>query len=77
MNEKLRDVLAAALQLPPERVTPELVQGHVPTWDSQGHLELIMSLEAAFGVEFELAEATALRSVGEIAAALRRHAVEL
>jgi len=58
-------------------VTPELAQGDVPGWDSQGHLDLIMSLEAAFGIEFELAEATALRSVRDIAAALARRAVEV
>jgi hypothetical protein len=35
--------------------------------------DLIMTLEAEFGVEFDLAEATTMRSVSDIQTALRRH----
>lgn len=75
MNEMLRNVVAQVLQRPPDEITPNLAQKDVVAWDSQGHLELIMAIEDEFGVEFELEEATRLRTVGDIEAALRRHEV--
>ncbi len=75
MNEQLQLVLSEAFQKPAHEITPELTQQDIPAWDSEGHLELIMAIEQAFGVEFELVEATTLRSVKAIEEALRRHAV--
>ncbi|MBK9129194.1 MAG: acyl carrier protein [Phycisphaerales bacterium] len=77
MNTRVRDVMARTFRVPPESISAESAPADIPGWDSQGHLELIMALEAAFGVELELREVTQMRSQAEIEAVLRRHAVEV
>ena len=49
--EKVRAVIIEALQVPAEQVTPNLAFGDLLQWDSMGHMEVMMSLEAQFGVE--------------------------
>lgn len=51
LTEKIQAVLAEALQVPPDIVTPDLALGDLPQWDSMGHMEVMMFLEQHFGVE--------------------------
>jgi acyl carrier protein len=51
LTEKIQTVLAEALQVPPDIVTPDLALGDLPQWDSMGHMEVMMFLEQHFGVE--------------------------
>jgi len=53
MPEKLREVIAAVLDIPPAQVTPGLGVGQVDTWDSFGHLQLILALESEYGIQFD------------------------
>lgn len=75
MNTRLQELLARTWQVSADQITAQTAQGDIPAWDSQGHLDLIMNLEATFGVELELAEAVEMRSVAAIEAALRRRRV--
>jgi acyl carrier protein len=69
-------LLADALHVPPQEVTPELAFGDLPQWDSMGHMEVMMRLEEAFGIEITAETIAALTSVPAICAYLgdRRHA---
>ncbi|RJS84130.1 acyl carrier protein [Candidatus Bathyarchaeota archaeon] len=71
MEEKLFKVIASVLEIPENRVNPELSLGDVEKWDSLGHLELILAVEEAFGVKFNSTEISELTSVGKIAARLK------
>ncbi|MGD9093981.1 MAG: acyl carrier protein [Anaerolineales bacterium] len=51
LTESIRAVIIEALQVPAEQVTPDLAFGDLPQWDSMGHMEVMISLEAQFGVE--------------------------
>ena len=51
VNEQVKALLAEALQVEPELVTPDLTFGDIPQWDSMGHMEVMMRLEEYFGVE--------------------------
>jgi acyl carrier protein len=66
--EKVRAALVEALRVPPEEVTPELAFGDLPQWDSMGHMEVMLSLEAAFGIEINADTIAALVSVPAICA---------
>ena len=44
-------LIAQALQVPPDQVTPEAGLGSLPQWDSMGHMEIMLQLEMQFGVE--------------------------
>lgn len=44
----------------------------LPGWDSAGHLNLIMAVEAEFEIQFEIEEMESLTSVAAIRARLER-----
>jgi acyl carrier protein len=49
---------------------PGLSAGQVAGWDSFRQIDIIMAVEARFGVEFSTAELDGLRNVGDLAAVL-------
>lgn len=51
ITEQVMALLAEALQIESELVTPDLTFGDIPQWDSMGHMEVMMRLEEYFGVE--------------------------
>lgn len=68
--DAVRRVVAAALNLPPERIAADASAETVPEWDSVNHLSLIMALEQEFGVQFEVEEFAELVSLRAIMARL-------
>ena len=46
--------------------------GTIPSWDSVNHVNLILAIEAEFGVQFDASEIPDLVSVGQIRARLKR-----
>ena len=48
---RVQPVIATALNVDPAEITPETQFGDLPAWDSMGHMELIVTLEAEFGIE--------------------------
>jgi len=66
LTAQVQTALTQALRLPPEQVTPELAFGDLPQWDSMGHMEVMMVLEAQFGVEINAETIAALTSVPAI-----------
>jgi acyl carrier protein len=51
----------------------EITARDIDGWDSVSNVRLMVSLEEKFGVQFDAAEFTELRNVGELLAAIRRH----
>lgn len=49
-----------------ERVPAELSQANCDAWDSVAHLNLILALEAEFGVFFEPEEIASLRTLAAV-----------
>ncbi len=66
LSERIQLLLAEAIQVPPELVTPELAFGDLPQWDSLGHMEVMMRLEDEFGVAINADTIAELVSVPEI-----------
>lgn len=75
MDEKLEGRLAEVLQIPKAKVTDDLQMTDVDAWDSLKHMELIVSLEEAFGVQLTFDEIVQMRSVREIKRVLRARGV--
>lgn len=48
-------------------LTPGLSAGDVPEWDSFNHINLIVAVEARFGIKFLTAELESLQTVGHLA----------
>ena len=49
----LCSLLADAFQVTIDEITPELAFGDLPQWDSMGHMELLLRLEEAYGIEID------------------------
>jgi acyl carrier protein len=70
MNEQAESVLAEILTLVLERpvAAGEVVRrADEPKWDSLKHLEIIMAVEAAFGVSFTTDEMSSVSSSVDLA----------
>ncbi len=63
---QVQALLAEAIQVPAELVTPELAFGDLPQWDSLGHMEVMLKLEEEFGVAIDADMIANLISIPEI-----------
>jgi acyl carrier protein len=68
--QQVQEVLAEAIQVPIESISPELAFGDLPEWDSLGHMEVMMLLEERFGIEINADTIAQLISIPEICAHL-------
>ena len=72
----LREIFADTLEIAPEQVTPELNGESVEAWDSFRHLQLILSLEGEYGVQFDPGQIPELTTVARVQAALVQKGVK-
>jgi acyl carrier protein len=66
LTNRIEALLVESLRVPPDQITPELAFGDLPQWDSMGHMEVMMALEAQFGIEINADTITTLTSVPAI-----------
>jgi acyl carrier protein len=72
---RVQRIVSDVLQIPLEKVTPETSPDNVETWDSIQHLNLVLSLEQEFGIQFSPEEIEQLLSVDLITAFVEEKAV--
>lgn len=70
---EVQAVIAEAIQVPIETITPDLAFGDLPEWDSLGHMEVMMLLEERFGIEINTDTIANLISIPEICAHLEEN----
>ena len=73
----LRDIFADTLEISREDVTPQLNTDESETWDSFRHLQLILSIEDEYGVQFDPQKIPELTSVAKVQEALEQKGVKL
>ena len=71
-----RDVVADTLEVSPDEVSPDLSSDSVESWDSFRHLQLILSIESEFGVQFDPQQIPELTTVAKIEAVLEQKGVK-
>jgi acyl carrier protein len=64
--DRLKAVTAAVFGVDADALTDDASPKTIPEWDSVGHLELVLALEAEFGVQFAVDEIATLNSLGVI-----------
>ena len=64
MAKPLEEVIAGTLRISPTKVTDALAFNAIPEWDSLAHMELMLALEAAYGVSIDEDAMIELTSVG-------------
>lgn len=69
--DRLQTLISRTLKVPADQITPTTSHEDMPAqWDSMGQVNLIMSLEEAFGVFIEPEDFERLKSVPAILAYL-------
>jgi len=71
LEARVLGLIARELDMPDGSITSATVSGDVERWDSLGHLQVCMALEAEFGISPELEELEELDSVAAIVAYVR------
>jgi acyl carrier protein len=72
MPSRIAAVLARTFKIPADSVNAESGPHTIATWDSAGHMNLVLELEKEFGVTFSDDEVVELIGIEPIAAALTR-----
>ena len=70
MSKTLSDILSDVFGMPAAAITPELQKDDVGPWHSLKQMDLVMSLEQAYGVTLEIEDIVRMQSVAEIMAVL-------
>ena len=65
--EKLDQVFQDVFDDESLHVTDETTAADVDGWDSLEHIDLMASVERAFGIRFSMGEITRMKNVGEMA----------
>ncbi|MEJ2757256.1 MAG: acyl carrier protein [Anaerolineales bacterium] len=73
LSEKVQQTLAVALRVDLAEVGPETQFGDLPQWDSMGHMEVLVALEKAYGVEVSADTITELVSIPAICQYIQAH----
>lgn len=71
-TERLLTLVAEALQVSRDVVTPSLASAELEEWDSLAHLRILMLVEEEFEIRVEMEVAGQLDSVSEIFDYIRR-----
>jgi citrate synthase len=66
LTKALEEVIAGTLRINSAKVTDALAFNAIPEWDSLAHMELMLALEAAYGVSIDEDRMIELISVGAI-----------
>lgn len=62
----IQELLAKALNLPPERIGDDVSMKNLAQWDSLKHMEVILSIESHYKIELtgdEIADMTSLAAI--------------
>jgi|APAra7269096979_1048534.scaffolds.fasta_scaffold185260_1 acyl carrier protein len=72
--ERITDVVRDELDDDEVVLTPDTKARDVEGWDSLAHVRIMVAVEQAFGVHFDMADITSLDSVGDLVALVGKSA---
>lgn len=75
--DKYHSVVAESLSIPVSQVNDELLYQSISTWDSIGHMSLIVNLEEQFDINIEIEDVIDFGSVAKGVEILRKYGVDL
>ena len=76
MKEKLYGILAKILEIPSNKINDEISPTNTPTWDSFNAIMMMVELEKASGVRFDMDDLMAVKNVGDIKKVLDKYNVK-
>ena len=72
MTDKLRDILAEAIELELDELTDESSPDNTPEWDSFAHMNMVAEVEKAYNIKLTLEEVIEMQSLSKIAEVVSR-----
>ena len=75
LDERVKNVISAVFEIPPDSVTLQTSNKNVKNWDSLNLINLMIALESEFGITLDVDEAVELLSVEKIIGILRAKGV--
>jgi acyl carrier protein len=69
------EIVAGVFEVDPAEVTDGAGPDTLPTWTSMRHLQLIVTLEEAYGLSFSYREIRDVKLIGQVRAVLRAKGV--
>ncbi|MFQ5671491.1 MAG: acyl carrier protein [Nitrospinales bacterium] len=72
MDDKLRTILAQAIDVDAEELTDESSPDTMPEWDSFAHLNMVASIEQEYGISLTLEEVIEMQSLPKIKEVIAR-----
>jgi acyl carrier protein len=76
-EDRLRQTVADVLGVHPYLLSEESSPSTISSWDSLGHLNLVIALEEEFEVNLSAEEVLAMSNVGSIRRILHQYGVEI
>lgn len=73
--KQLQEIIGTTLKVPPEKITPNTVNEDLATWDSLGHVNLMIALEQSFDIVLDVEDFPNLISVAAIMQYLRDNGI--
>jgi acyl carrier protein len=73
MEDRIRRVMSAILELDPESISSETSVESVDQWDSIRQMSLVMALEEEFEIEFDESDISSLLSYGSIVKTVKKY----
>jgi acyl carrier protein len=75
-NEEIFNLIAKALEVPPEKITIDTTSKNIDAWDSLGHLNILMAMDKKFsGKISKTPEFASIYSVKKIIETLIRNKI--
>ena len=72
LRTRLSVIFADVLEYPGFEFDPSITMDDIESWDSFNHINLMLAIEAEFGVEFDSDQIGTLLSAGQISDALEQ-----
>ena len=70
MEDKLREIMADILNVPPDEISSDTSSDSVASWDSLAQINLASAIEEEFGISFSVQEIEAMKSYDDIVSTL-------
>jgi|KBSMisStaDraftv2_1062788.scaffolds.fasta_scaffold152045_2 acyl carrier protein len=70
LDKRLVDTLSRVFNVDPATITPDTSATNLSSWDSVGHINLVLELEEVFGVRFSSESIPTLNSARTLQAAI-------
>ncbi len=69
---KLTTLVANVLDIDESMLSDESSAQNTPNWDSARHIDMLLAVEVAFGVQFSMPEITSMMNLGDMRAVLEK-----